>query len=221
MHILGMGDEGKSPMGTGQPDKRPDKFARNLRQLREARGLSRQRLAKLLGCDQSYIVKLESGERRLKADWMARLEHALNVEPGTLMNNVDSGAAPIQNVPVLGWSSAGRPMEAVSQPASEYVPVPSTSTTLAAVRVRGQSMDRVAPNNSLIVYDYQMTDLFDRGLYLIELGGEVTFKRYRSSDGPSRFEPDSTESGHSTIYPAPGVEVRIVGRVVYAVRALA
>lgn len=195
-------------------------FANNLMRLRKKSGLSRRALSEMVGCDQSYIVKLEKGERRLKAEWMARFERALKVEPGSLMGNVDSSLPPVQHVPVLGWSSAGRPMEAVSEPISEYVPVPSTSSTLAAVRVRGDSMDRIAPNNSVIVYDYGITDLFDRGLYLVEIDGEVTFKRYRGSDGPARFEPDSTQPHHPTIFPSPRNAVRIVGRVIFALRDL-
>lgn len=59
--------------------------AERLRELREARGLSRRALAERVNCGESQIVKLERGERRLTLDWVERLAAALEVRPTDLI----------------------------------------------------------------------------------------------------------------------------------------
>jgi SOS-response transcriptional repressor LexA len=189
-----------------------------LRYWREERGLSRRRLAELVDCDPSYIAKLERGERRLKHDWMERLAKGLAVAPTDLISNVQQPDDEIVMAPIIGWSQAGRPVEAVEQAADGHIPVPYGRHSVAAVRVVGTSMSRVAPEGAMIVYDYQDHALIDRKLYLFRIDGEVTFKRFRCSDGPNRLEPDSFEPGHRTIYPTGPIDV--IGRVVFIAQSV-
>lgn len=78
--------------------------------------------------------------------------------------------------------------------------------------VKGTSMNRVAPPGSVIIVDYNDKALIDRKRYLIRRGDEITFKLYRNSGGPERFEPETTDAGHETIFA--DAETEIIGRVV-------
>lgn len=61
-----------------------------IKEVREARGLSQDRLAGLAETTRSQIVKLERGERRLTVDWMRRLAPALGCAPADLLSATDT-----------------------------------------------------------------------------------------------------------------------------------
>ena len=58
-----------------------------IRALREARGLSLEALAVLVGTTNQQISNLETGKRRLTVDWLSRLGEALCCHPWTLVSD--------------------------------------------------------------------------------------------------------------------------------------
>lgn len=123
--------------------------------------------------------------------------------------------AGIREVPILSWVAAsafadatlginlptdGPTVEATNLPAGEYI----------ALRVEGDSMNKIAVHGSLIIVRINDKQLVDRGFYVFGSVDGTTFKRYRDNDGPARLEPYST-SEHATIFPEGPVEV--IGRV--------
>ena len=56
-----------------------------IRELREARGLSLEALAGLVGTTNQQISHLEAGRRRLTVDWLHRLGAALSCHPWALV----------------------------------------------------------------------------------------------------------------------------------------
>ncbi len=56
-----------------------------MRELRQAAGLSQERLAELAGTSQPQINKLETGQRKMTVDWAVKLAHPLGVEPAALL----------------------------------------------------------------------------------------------------------------------------------------
>lgn len=126
---------------------------------------------------------------------------------------------PVVEVPVISWVEAGGltdtydPYEAGH--AEEYVPVPHKRRTLIALRVHGTSMNRVAPDGSIIIVDFADKGLVSGQYYVVKHQGQATFKRYRAD--PARLEPDSTES-HETVFVTG--ELEVVGRVVQVVTRL-
>lgn len=63
-----------------------------IRELREQRGLSAEKLAALVGTTQAQISRLENGQRRLTVDWMNRIASALGIKPQDLI-----APAPVAN----------------------------------------------------------------------------------------------------------------------------
>ena len=96
---------------------------------------------------------------------------------------------------VLGWVE-----EAGLNPGGDWI----------ALKVVGDSMDRISPPESIIFVDRKDQVLVPNACYVISNGdGEATYKRFRSN--PMRFEPVSTNPDHEPIYPTR--EPLIVGRV--------
>lgn len=60
-------------------------FARNLRNLRHAKGLSQEALAYEAGVDRTYISALERGVYSATIDMVAKIAVVLGVDPATLL----------------------------------------------------------------------------------------------------------------------------------------
>ena len=62
-----------------------EEFARNLRTLRHARGLSQEALAYEAGIDRTYISALERGVYSATIDMVAKIAVVLEVDPAILL----------------------------------------------------------------------------------------------------------------------------------------
>ena len=79
-----------------------------------------------------------------------------------------------------------------------------------ALRVQGDSMDRISPPGSVIFVNLRDKRLVTNACYIITNGdGEATYKRFRAN--PPRFEPVSTNPAHEPIFP--DGEPAVIGRV--------
>ncbi|GAB7202667.1 helix-turn-helix domain-containing protein [Dickeya oryzae] len=61
---------------------------RTLREARISKGISQQKLADMLGRPQSFIAKVESGERKLDVVEFALLAHLLSVDPALVLEKI-------------------------------------------------------------------------------------------------------------------------------------
>ncbi|MBI2422359.1 MAG: helix-turn-helix transcriptional regulator [Candidatus Hydrogenedentes bacterium] len=65
-------------------------FARNLKKLRMARGLSQEALAEEAGLHRTYVGSIERGERNISIDNIERLANAFGLAPSKLLENENS-----------------------------------------------------------------------------------------------------------------------------------
>ena len=126
----------------------------------------------------------------------------------------------VRAIPVISWVAAGS-LAIAEEPwgieGERKISVCDVPDTTFALDVSGNSMNRVASDGSTIVVDYADRELVAGRYYVIKVGDDATFKRFR--DNPARFEPESTEP-HDTIFVTSDVDLSVVGRVVQVVTAL-
>jgi len=161
---------------------------------------------------------LEGAQPRL--DNLVRLAEVLQVSLEWLATGQGNIGAPgepsphaLRRVPLLSWVSAGvMAFPDVSEEVLGWVEEAGLNPggDWIALKVVGDSMDRISPPESIIFVDRKDQVLVPNACYVISNGdGEATYKRFRSN--PMRFEPVSTNPDHEPIYPTR--EPLIVGRV--------
>jgi SOS-response transcriptional repressor LexA len=176
--------------------------------VRKRAGLKIDELAEKTGLSTTYISRMERGERNVSLKNLQKIAEALGVAPSELIDQKS-----VTDVPILSWVSAGAmARDDVQQdvigeirmydldPRGEWI----------ALRVEGDSMDRISPPGSLILVDLTDKALVPNACYIItDSDNQATYKRFRSN--PSRFEPVSTNPSHDPIYP--DGEPAVIGRV--------
>ena len=168
---------------------------------------SQVRLAKQMAVAQSSVNRWsqrQSEPRGHYRDMIAEIYEGIFGDPG------NSG---VQEVPLLAWISAGAmTQDEVSQEAIGTVTITDLPEgDWIALRVKGTSMDRISPPDSLIFVNRADRQLVNNACYVIGDGeGNATYKRYRPN--PVRFEPVSTDPNHEALYP--DNDPTIIGRVV-------
>jgi SOS-response transcriptional repressor LexA len=176
--------------------------------VRKRAGLKIDELAEKTGLSTTYISRMERGERNVSLKNLQKIAEALGVAPSELIDQKS-----VTDVPILSWVSAGAmARDDVQQdvigeirmydldPRGEWI----------ALRVEGDSMDRISPPGSLILVDLTDKALVPNACYIItDSDNQATYKRFRSS--PSRFEPVSTNPSHEPIFP--DGEPAVIGRV--------
>ncbi len=123
-------------------------------------------------------------------------------------------AAGAAMVPLVSWVSAGGMIPRDGVTAEDVLDVVHAAGLAGgnwfALRVEGDSMDRISPPDSIIFVNRDERRLVPNGLYVIaDETGATTYKRYRPA--PDRFEPVSVNPSHETIFPRG--QVRVIGRV--------
>lgn len=118
---------------------------------------------------------------------------------------------------LISWVSAG----ALAQPDAPipdsdefpvaYAPDLDPDGDWIALRVDGDSMNRISPHDSIIFVNRKDRRLVPNACYIIGDGeGGATYKRYRP---PNTWEPVSTNKAHQPFDLPPGREPDIIGRV--------
>lgn len=64
-------------------------FGKVLRQMREERGLTQEKMAELAEIDRTYIYRLENGLRSPSLDVIFRVADALDVSPAAILERVN------------------------------------------------------------------------------------------------------------------------------------
>ncbi|MBA1141737.1 LexA family transcriptional regulator [Mesorhizobium neociceri] len=201
-------------------------------------GLGPVEAATKAGLERTYIRDIVQGKKlSVRTDKLESLARALQLDPGdlSLSKATASPLTALRNVPVTGFVQAGHWAEtwewSDDDVYTEGVPDDPAwrSFTLHAAEVRGPSMNRRYPENTVLVF----TDLIETGAalepgrrYIVERERadglrEATVKKlWRDDAGKIWLLPESDDPRFQEPIPIDGGEddtVRIVGRVVYAV----
>lgn len=187
--------------------------------------LSQTALGLLVDMKQQGIVSLEQGTvkrpTRLKElaaalhtteDWLL---YATPPEEAPSPGEFDIAGLHLTRVPLLSWVAAGRFADPSSQLPVEDVPLLAFadlgSGDFFATRVRGDSMDRISPDDSTIIVNRAIKDLAPGKPFLFAHRGETTFKLWEPD--PPRLEPFSTNAIHKAIYVSKKRDLEVIGRV--------
>ena len=176
--------------------------------VRKRVGLKIEELAERAGLSTTYVWRMERGERNVSLKNLQKLADALGVAPSDLIES-----KPVADVPILSWVSAGMmARDDVQQDVVGEIRMSDLDPRgeWMALRVEGDSMDRISPPGSLILVDMTDKALVPNACYIITDGdSQATYKRFRSN--PPRFEPVSTNPSHQPIFP--DGEPAVIGRV--------
>lgn len=188
------------------------KFPNGLAEAIKIRQISQAALAEAAGTSQQQIGKLVNGEREMTALWADKLAGPLGTSPEAL---VFPGLRRTR-VPLVSWVSAGKmgQQDGVRRAdVKKYVMAPDLPRgDWIVLEVQGDSMDRIAPDGSLIFVNIADQEPVNDKFYVFHAAdtGDTTFKRYRHGP-PPRLQPYSTNPDHETIQATEGLGV--IGRV--------
>lgn len=195
-------------------DDRPD-AAKRLQEAREARGFRTPKdAARFYGWSYETYIQHEQGKRGISRA-AGKYAKSFRVSEGWLLTGEGvgpDGASGIA-VPYLAWVSAGTMMrEDVADEALGTITVSDLPPgDWIALKVVGDSMDRISPPESTIFVDRRDKQLVANALYVIaDEDGNATYKRFRPGP-PIRFEAVSVNQAHEPLFPEH--EPVIVGRV--------
>lgn len=201
-------------------DKPDNDVERRINERLEALGMSARHASMLAGGSPDLVRNIIRGKSKApRGENLTRLADVLGVSAEWLMTGqgniapADRLTQPRIRVPLIAWISAGKmSFSDIGEEIIGYVEEAGLDSDgdWIALRVKGDSMDRISPPDSIIFVDRQDQVLVPNACYVISNGdGEATYKRFRSN--PMRFEPVSTNPTHEPIYPTR--EPLIVGRV--------
>jgi SOS-response transcriptional repressor LexA len=121
----------------------------------------------------------------------------------------------IVQVPLLSWVSAGKLSDTHSQIPVEDVPLLAFADLgrgeYFALRVQGDSMDRVSPDSSVIIVNRADRTLISGRCYVFSVRGETTYKMWHAE--PAYLAPYSTNPVNQPIFFNRKRDLDVIGRV--------
>jgi SOS-response transcriptional repressor LexA len=118
-------------------------------------------------------------------------------------------------VPLISWVSAGGLADASSQIPIEEVPLLAFADLgrgdFFALRVQGDSMDRVSPEGSIIIVNRAERQLVAGKPYVFAVRGESTYKIWHAK--PDYLAPYSTNPSNGPIIVERKRDLAVIGRV--------
>jgi repressor LexA len=187
-------------------------IAKNIRLLRVQSGVTQAELGERIGMAQGQIQKIETGGQSIKIDVLQKIASALCIDLSELI--FKSHPFPYRHVPIKGIVNAGEPMF-VFDDATDYetVAFDTERGDFFALKVRGDSMNLVAPDGAIIIVDPKQTDpekLHKQPVVAFQ-DGEVIFKTWDNKG--KAFQANSTQQQNYDLIPAKYGMI-IMGKVV-------
>lgn len=203
-------------------------FGKNLKYLRERKGLEQLELAQLLGRKSSSSVsEWEKGTYTPKAGALADIAKIFHVDLSDLMNvdlttpgNLKEVAPATIRIPILGKIACGDPIDAIENIEGYLYKSPEglPSGELISLLVKGDSMSPTIPDGAYVIIRKQ-TDAENGELVAVRVNGDAdaTLKRLKKQGDTIILMPDNPN--YSPIVINEDNPVTIIGKVVsYEVR---
>ncbi|WP_277680355.1 LexA family protein [Gracilibacillus dipsosauri] len=182
-------------------------IGQRIKQRRKQLKLSVDEMAEKLGKNRATIYRYESSEiENMPLDILEPLAKVLKVTPAYLMGWESEKDLPTlsSNYPYLPTAiSAGLPLnvEAIHSDDVERITIPDSvmgkwagNKDIFILRVFGESMNRVIPDQSLIaVKSINPENLKNGDIVVYSDGNDYSVKRYYKHDNTIVFRPDSTD----------------------------
>ncbi len=189
------------------------KFPNGLAALIKSRNINQAELARALNTSRQNVGRWVKQSRKIPLDVAEAIADYLRV-PVSEVVFADGGG--MVSAPLVSWVSASRLAEVNTVESLEDAPRMMAPDLPAgdwiALRVEGDSMDRISPPESIIFVNLQERQLVPNACYIVaDEDGNATYKRYRPD--PDRFEPVSVNPDHSPIFVQGDHSPVIVGRV--------
>ena len=172
-----------------------ESLAARLRVFRQAKGLTKYRLAKNTGVSQTYIYRLEKGEiPNPRRDTLQKLAHGLDISLTQLIGEV----APVDTwhlveqslrayIPVYAEVSAGQGMEPIDYVACTRAR--AAPETLRAYRISGLCLEPEVRSGDTVIVDTALVPA-SGDLVVVIIEGLVGIKRYKE-DAAGRWLEDN------------------------------
>lgn len=174
----------------------------NIRKLRQARGLTQQQLADIMGASNyTTISKWESGANSPRGGDLVKLSELFNVSVDELLGINDNITlkSDYKYIPTAISAGVQSDVEAITE--CETITIPDVimgryarDENIFITRVNGDSMNKVIPHNSLIaVRPVSLESLKNGDIVVYSCDGEYALKRFYKKGNKLIFRPDSTD----------------------------
>lgn len=185
-------------------------FGNELRQMRKSKGLTIGQLSAYTGLNSGFISQVETGKRNTpKIETLDRIAKGLRISHEEILkmagivenipNELTISSTPSTvSIPIYGRISAGYP-EGAKEDIDGEIDVPNrisnrySSDELIALRVNGESMNKVIPNGAVaILAKIDKGEITNGDICGVIIDGEAaTLKHVYQYPDRIRFEPDS------------------------------
>lgn len=208
------------------------KVGEMLKELRTNKNLSLDDVSKQLGIARQTLYKYETGIiTNIPLTRIEELAKIYRVEPGYIMGWKDDSKLEIlgkvdvsSNYPYIPFSvAAGNPIEIEGITNMPSITIPNyllgkyaNNTDVIIMRVSGESMNKIIPDNSLIgvLTNIDYKNLKNGDLVVFECNYEYSIKRFFDAGEKLIFRPDSTDPSFADIVVNKDENTRIVGKVI-------
>lgn len=207
-----------------------------LRELRRRKGWTHEKAAEETGVSKSQFIKLERGERTLKAAFIDRAASVFGVTRGAVMGGNGHDTYPIGLVKIRGIAAAGLWLEHDDVMQQELAQIPAVMTKYSdceqfAVKISGPSMDleRIFDSDYVVCAPYWMARSTPTtgDLVIVERREgqkiERSCKRLKVVNGGYELWPRSSDARYKEPIRIPhaadphtddGIEVEVIGLIV-------
>lgn len=204
-----------------------DSFRGRLKQIIEENNLSKAEIARRIGASRSALNGWLNGEYEANSENIYKLARLFDVTEAWLLGYVDerqeiSVSEPASDnllLPLLNVS-AGNEESDISQ-INEKVECPSHlshhKNNLFAIRVNGESMNKVLPNNSIVICVKSDEKPQNGQIVVYKNGSDYNLKLFTETENLVIFEPMSFDDSYESIVykKSDDIDIKIIGTVKY------